>query len=381
MLTVGLDYRPALFPGFGIGRYVKNLVPALLDADPELRLKLYGVFLRGRRQVLANHAWPDPARASFHGAPIPARFIPQLARFLPIHAGTFTGDFDLYHDTDYAVTPVRKKPRIATLYDTAYLREGEWVSSEQSTHMEEIVRKLIKGVSRVITISEFAKSELIDAFGLDPDIIDVTYLGVDPIFQEEWARNEVDEAMNRYQVSDPYVIYLGTLEPRKNLVRLVRAFARLLAIAPEFQLVLTGKQGWGHHRIREVVAELGIESQVKWLGKVNDRDAVSLIKGCTVMAYPSLYEGFGLPALEGMAAGVPVLASDSHALREICGDGALLVDPRDDHAMQAGLRHLALDRGEALEIADRGQRRAAQFTWKRCGELTLEAYRRTLGLA
>jgi glycosyltransferase involved in cell wall biosynthesis len=379
VVTIALDYRPALFSGSGIGRYVKNLVPALLESAPDLQLRLYGVFLRNRRRVLADHVFPDSTRASFHGAPIPARLIPLLGRFLPLSASTFTGAFDLFHDTDYAVTPVRGRPRIATLYDTAYLRDRGFVSEMQSRHMHDIVARILRGVARVITISEFAREDLVEAFGLDPDTISVTHLGVDPIFLAPASAADIEEAQKVYGITSPYCLYLGTLEPRKNLVRLVRAFSRLLEIEPEFHLVLVGKKGWAHERVFGVVEELGIGDHVRWLGQLDDLDASLLLKGAAIMAYPSLYEGFGLPALEGMAAGVPVLASDSHALREVCGEGALLVDPRDEGAIYEGLRSLALDRGEAQEIAERGRLRAQKFTWTHCAEATLDVYRSVLG--
>jgi alpha-1,3-rhamnosyl/mannosyltransferase len=298
-----------------------------------------------------------------------------MGRLLPISAKTFTGPFDLFHDTDYAVTPVRGAPRIATLYDTAYLHDRGFVSEMQSRHMHEIVKRLLKGVTRVITISEFAKQELVEAFDLDPARVSVTYLGVDPVFHQAHSQDEIDSALEAYGITPPYCMYLGTLEPRKNLVRLVRAFARVLEVAPEHHLLLVGRKGWAHERVFGVVEELGIGDHVRWLGQVPDSEAALLLKGASVMAFPTLYEGFGLPALEGMAAGIPVLSSDSHALREVCGDGALLVDPYDEDAIYEGLRMLALDRGEAHEIADRGRRRAAKFTWKACGEATVAAYR------
>jgi alpha-1,3-rhamnosyl/mannosyltransferase len=378
MSVVALDYRPALFQGFGIGRYVHNLVRALIEEDADISLKLYGVFLRRRREVMARHEFPPGDRASFHGAALPARLIPLLARCFPVSASTFTGDFDLFHDTDYAVTPVRGRPRIATLYDTAYFRERGFVSEDQAAHMHRIVRQLIRGVAHVITISEFARADIVEAFDLDPDRVSVTPLGVDPVFLEEVGSDGVEATMAAYGVEAPYCIYLGTLEPRKNLVRLVRAFGRLLEIEPEYRLVLVGRKGWGHERVFDVARGLGLAESVRWLGAVGDRDAARLLRGASIMAYPSLYEGFGLPALEGMATGVPVLAADSHALREVCGDGALLVDPRDEDAIYEGLRYLALDRGEAHELALRGQRRADTFTWRSCARRTLEAYRRAL---
>lgn len=375
-LTVALDYRPALIiPHTGIGRYVRNLVPSMLEADPHVRLKLYGVFFRGHSELCRNHAFPPVDRASFHGAAFPSRLMSCLARVLPISAATFCGTFDLFHDTDYAVTPVRRRPRVATLYDTAYLLEKGFVSPEQSTRMRSVVENLISGVTRLITISEFARDELVEAYALDPETISVTYLGVDPVFLEEDTPGQIEETRSRWDLEPPYCIYVGTLEPRKNLVRLVKAFARLLEIEPEQQLVLVGRKGWGYERVFEVARSLEVQDRVRWLGTLSDRETALLMKGAEMLAYPSLYEGFGLPALEGMAAGVPVLAADSHALREICGDGALLVDPHDELEIFEGLRTLALDRGEALDIAERGRRRAEAFTWSRCARQTLEAYR------
>jgi len=380
-LTVALDYRPALYPSFGIGRYVGNLVPALLEADPNLALRLYGVFLRGRKKRIAEHLFPPKARASFHSAPIPARWVSSLSRFLPISARTFTGSFDLFHDTDYAVTPVRNRPRIATLYDTAYLLEKGYVSPSQSEHMSRVVKQLIHGVHHIITISEFAKGELVEAFGLDPDRISVTYLGVDPLFHGEPGSGEVDELLAEIGLEPPYCLFLGTLEPRKNLVRLIRAFDRLLQAAPEYRLVIVGRKGDAHESVFDLVTALGIGERVQWLGALPDDQVFKILKGAEMLAYPSLYEGFGLPALEGMAAGIPVLSSDSHALKEVCGDGALLVNPRDECEMFEGLKTLALDRGEAVDIAERGRRRAREFTWSRCANQTLEAYRATLAKA
>lgn len=377
-MRVALDYRPALFEGFGIGRYVRNLVPALLAADPDLELRLHGCFLRDHARRVREHDFPDDRRAKWVGRRFPARAIPWLARFLPIDARTIGGDFDLFHDTDYAVTPVRGRPRVATLYDTAYLADRGWVSSAQSEHMQRIVEDILEGVSRIITISEFAKTELVEAFALDPERITVTHLGVDPVFHEEADPEAIHLAQQAAGIEGPYVMYMGTLEPRKNVMRLVRAFARLVKEAPEYELVLVGRAGWASERVMRTIAEERIEDRVRILGVVPDEDARLLLKGADVFAYPSLYEGFGLPAIEGMAAGVPVLSSSSHALREICGDGALLVDPRDELQIFEGLRTLAIDRGEAYEIAARGSERARQFTWASCAERTLEAYRLAL---
>ncbi|MSR73908.1 MAG: glycosyltransferase family 1 protein [Planctomycetes bacterium] len=377
-LTVALDYRPALHHAFGIGRYVQNLVPALLEADPELRLKLYGVFLRGRRERIAAHHFPESSRASFHGAAIPARLVPWLARVLPIDVASFTGPFDLFHDTDYISTPVKNRPRVATLYDTAWTAQRGFVSPEQSRHMGAAVRRIVAGVKRIITISNFAKQELMEELGLPDELIDVAPLGVDAVFRAPQDAAATARVQQRIGIEAPYGVFVGTLEPRKNVIRLLRGFARLQEVSPEQRLLLVGRAGHGCERIFEEIRRLRLERSVVRTGVLSDAELVPLLHGADYLAYPSLHEGFGLPALEGMAAGVPVLSSNTTALQEVCGEGALLVDPADENAIAEGLLRLACDRCEALEIAARGRAHAAAFTWQRCAEATLASYRRAL---
>ncbi len=351
-------------------------MPALLAADPELLLRLYCVFLRDRERVMAAHDWPNPARASRHSAPIPARAVGWMGRVWPSVGRQFLGEFDVFHDTDYAVTPVRGRPRVVTLYDTAYLRERGFVSPEQAKKMTGIVRRLLLGDPHIITISEFARDEIVEAFQVDPSRITVAPLGVDPVFRKREDPARTLELRARLGLELPYVMYIGTLEPRKNLVRLVRAFARLLEVAPEHELVLVGRAGHAHARVLEEIETLGLTSAVKWLGPRPDEETAALLQAATCLAYPSLYEGFGLPALEGMASGVPVLTAKTTALSEVCGEGALLVDPTSESEIFEGLKLLCLDRSEALEIAERGVRRASGYTWEACAQKTLEAYRR-----
>jgi glycosyltransferase involved in cell wall biosynthesis len=378
VLTIALDYRPALFQAFGIGRYVRNLVPALLEADPSLRLALYTIFWRRRRQTLASHRWPDPERARAVTLPVPARAVTAAGCLFPNCARWLLPDFELFHDTDYVVTPVRGRPRVVTLYDTAYLSEHGFVSAAQSRRMERAVARLLRGADRVITISEFARGEILRTWRFPEDRVTVAPLGVDPIFLAD-APGESEAVLETLGITRPFVLYIGTLEPRKNLVRLVRAFICLHRIAPEHELILVGRPGHCHERVLEEIRRQDARGSIRWLGTLGDREARGLLRACAAFAYPSLYEGFGLPALEGMAAGAPVLASDSSALREVCGDGALLVDPTEEGAIFEGLRTLCLDRSEAIEIAERGRARAREFTWEACARGTLAAYRAALG--
>jgi glycosyltransferase involved in cell wall biosynthesis len=377
-LTVALDYRPALHHAFGIGRYVRNLVPALLDVEPQLQLRLYGVFLRQRKERIRQHVFPASSRATFHSAPIPARLVPLLGRWTPLHSGWFTGPADLFHDTDYISTPTGKTPRVATLYDTAWMAHRGFVSRQQARVMESAVRSILRGVRHVITISESAKSELVEHLGLDPAGVTVTPLGVEPAFFATPDFAATEAVLARLNLERPFGVNVGVIEPRKNIHRLLRAFRRLVDEAPEQRLVLVGRPGHGHERIMEELARLELVDSVLTPGILSDADLVALLHGADWFAYPSLHEGFGLPTLEAMAAGVPTLSSNTTSLAEVCGDGALLVNPEDEVELSAGLRRIACDRCEALEFAARGRARARLFTWEETAKATLSAWRKAL---
>jgi glycosyltransferase involved in cell wall biosynthesis len=373
-MRVALDYRPALFHAFGIGRYVKNLAPALLRADPDVRLKLLAVYRRslGAREVVSREG-PDPSRATYVPIPCPARVF-ALARRIGLTADPFLGAYDVFHDTDYAPTPVRRGVRTTTLYDAAFLPEREFVSPSQARKMTAIVRGLLEGDPEIVAISETARDDLIATFALKPERVHTAPLGFDPSFAEPGFEAEASNLLTHEGVRGPYVVALGTFEPRKNLVRLVRAFGKVARGRSELSLVLVGRKGW---RAEEVFAAIDRETpaaRVRRLGAVSDPLVAALVRGAAAVAFPTLHEGFGLPAVEGMAAGTPVLVSDIPVMREVCGDAAVYADPYDVDALAEGLVDV-LNPARRDERAHRGRARAATFTWDRCARGVLGAYR------
>lgn len=371
-MRVGVDYRPALFQAFGIGRYVKNLVAALLEADPALELELLAIFRRGLRDKIAAHAPPDPRRARLIGVPMPARLFAALGRF-GLTANRLLRPCDVWHDVDYAPTPVRRIPRVVTLYDVAYFPEFGFVAPRQSRIMLRRVRALLVGDPEIVVISEAARADVVRAFDLDPARVHVTPLGFDPLFAAPGGEDAAREALARGGVRGPYVVALGTLEPRKNLVRLVRAFAAVRRERPDVGLVLLGRRGWRAEETFEEISRLGLDAAVRWLGSPSDLATAAITRGAAALAFPTLHEGFGLPAIEGLAAGTPVVASDIPVLREVCGDAAVYADPRDEAALARALLAALDPAGRDARVA-RGRERAARFTWRACAEGTLKAY-------
>jgi alpha-1,3-rhamnosyl/mannosyltransferase len=285
--------------------------------------------------------------------------------------------FDLFHHTDYAVTPLRTRRRVVTLYDTAWRADLGWVEPRQSRRMEGAVRQLLVGDPEIVVLSLAARDELVSYLRLDPARVHVTPLAADPVFAEKPPPAVVEEVQKRYDVRAPYVIALGTLEPRKNLINLARGVHLARRLVPDLELVLLGRKGYRHEELGEEMGDSGF-GVTRWLGSVPDPDAVALVHGSAALGFPSRHEGFGLPAIEGMSAGVPVIASDIPVMREICGEGALLVDTTKPAPLADAILSCVQDRAAAADLAAKGRARSAQFTWRRCAESTLAAYRALL---
>jgi glycosyltransferase involved in cell wall biosynthesis len=239
----------------------------------------------------------------------------------------------------------------------------------------------------VLADSEATRRDLIRQYGISETKIDVVYPGRDeslaPV-HDPLLRNAVQA---RYGCRTPYILYLGTLHPRKNLVRLVQAFAQLRARASEtevplgqLQLVLAGQKGWLYQEIFAEVRRQGLEDHVTLTGYVAGEDLAALLSGAEAFAFPSLYEGFGFPVLEAMACGVPVVCSGTSSLPEVAGDAALLVEPRQVEAIASALFRLLTEPGLRPELVERGFAQAERFSWRRCAQEAMAAFERAAGV-
>jgi glycosyltransferase involved in cell wall biosynthesis len=230
---------------------------------------------------------------------------------------------------------------------------------------------------RILCVSATTARDLAEHLGVAGERVDVTPLGTDlvPASDEEVARLRA-----RIGLDGPYLLGLGTLEPRKDLPTLVRAFAILAGELPH-TLVLAGLAGWGAGELRGAVAASGVAERVRLTGYVPEQDKAALLSGADLLAYPSRYEGFGLPVLEAMACGTPVVTTTGGSLPEVAGDAALLVPPGDAEQLAAAAAKLLGDQAAWADQARRGRARAAGFTWERCADLTAAAYRKAASRA
>ncbi len=300
--------------------------------------------------------------------------LPRLLAELPIRAAA--DRLDLLH-VQYVAPPVRSVPAVATIHDICYEFMPQFFSRSEVIQFRIAIRWTARHARRILTVSEASKRDLVNIYNVPPSRIDVTCNGVDlSRFRPPSGGAQVGTVLAGYKINEPYVLAVGNLQPRKNLVRLIEAFVHLKRIRPDLphHLVLVGKAAYRHSEIFARVRDYGLEKQVIFTGFVPDRDLPVLYQRASAFAYPSLYEGFGLPVVEAMACGVPVLTSDRGSLPEVVGNAAILIDPEDTRAIADGLLRTLTNPDLSAKLSARGVQRARTFTWENAASATLQAF-------
>lgn len=354
-LWVGLDVTPLAGPITGVGRYVQHLVEEF-DRRDDVRVVGTAWTLRGRRPLR------DRPGVNLARRPAPARLLHQAWGRADLPRGEWlTGRVDVLHGTNFVLPPTRRAG-VVTLHDLTYVRYPQLVAPASRRYAELVPRALRRG-AHVVTVSRAVADEVAETYRLPPERITVTPLGVDPA----WAEPAGPPLPG---LPAEYVLAVGTLEPRKGLDVLLAAYRELPAAPP---LVLVGAAGWG-----EALDAAHLDpSRVIRPGYLTDEQVRAAVAHATLLAFPSRYEGFGLPPLEALAAGTPVVASDLPVTREVLGRHASYAPAGDAPALAAALADaLAHPPGAADRAAAREY--AATFTWSRCADRTVDAYRQAL---
>ena len=284
----------------------------------------------------------------------------------------------VYHEPNMIARPI-SLPTVVTINDLSWHHHPQWHPNDRLRWIAQNLPSTLRRAKHFVAISQFTKDAAVAELGLSPDRIDVVPLAPAEEFQPVSA-GDAAEAMQRFGLADRgYVLSISTLEPRKNFDRLLAAHLRLpQAVRTRAPLVIAGGKGWGDVLARPEADAAMRDGTVRLLGHISDGDLVALTARAAVFAYVSLYEGFGLPVVEAMAAGSPVLASNTTAVGELAEGAALLVDPMDEAAISDGLRRLIEDRGYAEELRQAGLARAAEYTWQRTIGTLVLSWRKAL---
>ncbi len=374
MGRIALDCR-SVYPGMGgIGRYAAMLAATLPGMDPGNEYRLFVTERKGEEPLTGAR---NAQERRFECGMIDERW-EQLE--LP---GTLAGmDAALYHSTCFSL-PVAggAKRTVATVHDAIFRRHPELVDPRLRSYLDRWTAVSLGLADRVITVSEFSKREICELYGADAGKIRVVYNGVDPRFSASVAAGKIEKARTEIKLPAKYVLYVGALEEKKNIPRLLSAWKKATkgTKAAKPKLVLAGGGGGKGFDAGAAVEEAGADDSVALAGYVPDEHLPAVMVGAECFVYPSLYEGFGLPVLEAMAVGVPVITSKTSSLGEVAGDAAVLVDPEDEDDLAGALRKVLKDSKLRSRLVERGKARAGEFTPERCAEGTLAVYREVLG--
>ena len=352
--------------------YIRNLVEALAAIDARNRYTLY-VTKRGAADSLAGR-WPNfEVRRTLPHTPlvrIPFTFEVELRR-RPV---------DLLH-VQFTAPPFAPCPVVATVHDLAFEHIPETFNRRSWMQLRLTVRRTARRAAHIITPSEYVRRDVMETYGVPAERITVTPEAAAPHFRPA-APEEVERVRAAYGIEGDYVLAVGSIQPRKNLVRLLRAYGDLRRRRRRDKLprlVIVGKRAWLYGETLRAVESEGLREHTIFTGYVSETDLPALYTGALLFVYPSFFEGFGLPPLEAMACGAPVVTGDRTSLPEVVGDAALTVDPFDADAIGRAVERLIDDDVLRATLRERGLRRAQHFTWRRTATLTLEAYHRATG--
>ncbi len=368
---IGIDARK--LRDFGIGTYIRQLLYAIARR-PESEEYRFRVYLRdGDRDLLSEL----PERFERVGEEAAGYSVAELTRF----AWRLWRDrLDLFHATHYVLPPLLRGRAVVTIHDIIHLLYPQFLPSPAAyVYARFMIRRALARADRIITVSHNSKRDLISYFGVPASRIDVIYNGVSPRFRPDVSAEERTRVARKYGLTSPYLLFLGNEKPHKNLQGVVRAFAeaRRRADLPHV-LALAGPPPKSAARLEALIAALDLSTRVTRPGLIEEADLPGLLAGADVFLYPTLYEGFGLPVVEAMACGTPVLTSSTSALQEIAGGYALLVDPMDLDAIARGIITLSADEKVRSDFRELGRKRALDFSWEKAAEKTLEVYRAVL---
>ncbi|MEJ2148004.1 MAG: glycosyltransferase family 1 protein [Chloroflexota bacterium] len=263
-------------------------------------------------------------------------------------------------------------PAVVTIHDLGYLYYPEKHPLLSRLYLNWSTRHSARTARRVIAVSKATAHDLVALNGVPEEKIRVVYSGVDKILKPVKDEAQIERLRQRLGIPGPYLLHVGSLQPRKNLTRLLEAFDQIKNTAGPLTLVLAGQHGWEYHRFEERIKQMGLNGRVILPGYVPDEDLAALYSGALIYVFPSLHEGFGFPVLEAMACGTPVVCANTSSLPELVGDAAMTVAPSDVYGMSEALLRLLNDRSLRQDLIKRGIERAGMFTWEACARHTLE---------
>ncbi len=368
--TIAIDARKVR--DFGIGTYVRNLIRELAEIDRE---NIYFVVTgpAGRDQF---KRLPDNFHVTLQRSPVYS-----IRELFALSWHLLRLKVDLYHATHYVMPWFVPCRSVVTIHDIIHLLYPEFLPNRLAfLYAERMIRRSLQRGDRIISVSRNTRTDLMSYFQVDGEKIDVIYNGIDDEFRKVLPDDDLKRWLRNLGLERPYLLFVGNPKPHKNLDNVVKAYAQALKLHDfPHRLVCVGDRGGLEFKIRQRASQLGIEDRILLLGHVAQEALPAIYQGAAAFLYPTLYEGFGLPAVEAMASGVPVITSNTSALKEIAAGYADLVGPLDVDTMAQSIVRMVSDTDHRKSLRKLGRRRSEDFHWRQAAVKTLEIYRQALG--
>jgi glycosyltransferase involved in cell wall biosynthesis len=383
MREIIIDATPMFPKPTGVGFYVANLINSLYSLQEEENFQL-GVYLQPglKKWLKGNYQAPQELYKYFpvHFLPIPVRMsdilIDKNIKFGLNYFERFLGSPHIIHGTNYTVYPCRKSLKVMSIYDLTFLKYPSYIDSVVKSYGER-VKRCLKWTDLVVTISESSKQDIVDYLNVKPEKVFVTPLA--SRYHSGYFRDEDIQVLKSqvdYDFSAPYLLFVSTLEPRKNIPGIISAFNYLKEVYKiDHNLILIGRKGWSYEPILNEIENSPYRKNIYHLDYLTDELVALFYSLADVFVYPSHYEGFGLPVLEAMTLGAPVVTSHTSSLPEVAGDAAVLVNPNDSIHIAEGIFQVINDSLFRQELIKKGEQRAKLFSWENTARQTLRAYR------
>ncbi|MGB9641900.1 MAG: glycosyltransferase family 4 protein [Candidatus Ratteibacteria bacterium] len=371
MIRIGIDAHAIGMKQGGNERYVEGLLRGLSEMScAELK---FVIFLNHRAKIPSFLKW----HPCFEFERISLSPIKRLMLDLPLK--TKRAQIDVLH-TQYHIPPFTRIPSVITLHDVSYLTHPEFFPFPEWIKMKLLMPYSIKRAKKIITVSNFSRMEILKKYGDIDEKICMIHNGVDEQFKPS-DETKILKVLAKYRISRPYILSVSNLQPRKNLQGLIRAFSRILRNNKDFPctLVITGKKLWLYDEIFSAI-EPATKEKIYFTDYVENNDLIALYGGAEMLVYPSFYEGFGLPVLEAMACGCPVIASSKSSLPEIVGNAGILINPYSEQELSSAILTLHQDKNLQKELKEKGIKQAKKFSWAECARKTIEVYKNIVSL-
>lgn len=371
-MHVCLDVSPTAQKHAGLGRYAGEIARALAEHPNQINLSLF--YNDDGQAELPDYLRSLPRRTVKLGNK-PWRMGVLLSHLSRWPLDRVFGAVDIFHATNHLLAHFKQARTVYTLHDLIFLRYPEYHLPYNRWYLTFSMPRYLRAADVIIAPSEWTKQDALHYYGLPESKIKVIYEAAAPAFRPLSDPVRLAQIRQKYQLPSQFILHVATIEPRKNLSRLLDVFQTLLADWPDLKLVLVGKKGWLYESFFQKLQAMGLQERVIFPGYVDEADLPGFYQLAELFVFPSLYEGFGLGPLEAMACGAPVISSNSSSLPEVVGEAGLLLDPTDTAAWGQALRRVLSDPDLRRDLSQRGLIQAQKFSWQKAGAELAEVYR------